>query len=275
MQDRRKVYPSGHAPIRWISWLLFLAAAVVFLGGLLPSPNPSGTITPLPTETPYPLTESFDETMETCRWSLPEINWYALQLGAFEQADSAQTLAEQFMGRGAAGYLWQDDRYRVLAAIYASETDARNVRQQLSQQHGVDSYLYRISLPSIDVQISGMRGQIEILQAAFLHAADLITSLQEISLKSDRSEMGREELAAAAAALQQQTELVRLRLYQRFPEPRNGTVAGLIRLFEDYAAYAAALPADEAEVLLGAKLKYQTIRSLDLLKQVYDTLGNT
>lgn len=275
MQEYKKVYPGGHAPARWLGWLVLILSFLVILPGFFHREGTNSTITPVPTQTPVPLQEQFDETMETCRWSLPEINWYALQLGAFEQADSAQALAEQFVGRGAAGYLWQDDRYRVLAAIYASETDARNVRQQLSQQHGVDSYLYRISLPSIDVQISGMRGQIEILQAAFLHAADLITSLQEISLKSDRSEMGREELAAAAASLQQQTELVRLRLYQRFPEPRNGTVAGLIRLFEDYAAYAAALPADEAEVLLGAKLKYQTIRSLDLLKQVYDTLGNT
>ena len=275
MQEYKKVYPDGHAPARWMGWLLLILSVLVILPGFLHREGANSTITPVPTQTPVPLQEQFDETMETCRWSLPEVNWYALQLGAFDQAESAHALAEQFMGRGAAGYLWQDGRWRVLAAVYANETDARNVRQQLSQQHGVDSYLYRISLPSIDVQISGMRGQIEILQAAFLHAADLITSLQEIGLKSDRSEMDRAELAAATASLQQQTELVRLRLYQRFPEPRNGTVTGLICLFEDYGAYAAALQADEAEVLLGAKLKFQTIRSLDLLKQVYDTLGNT
>ncbi len=275
MHEYKKVYPGGHAPARWIGWLLLILSALVALPGFFQGDSSDSTITPLPTQTPIPLQEQFDETMESCRWSLPEVNWYALQLGAFEQKESAQALAEQFMGRGAAGYLWQEERWRVLAAVYSSEEDARNVRLQLSQQHGVDTYLFRISLPPIEVQISGMRGQIEILQAAFMHADDLIASLQEISLMADRSEIDREALAEAVSALSEQTKLVSLRLYQRFPEPRNATVNGLIRLFEDYAAYADSSMLDEAEVLLGARLKYQTICSLDLLKQVYDILGNT
>ena len=275
MQEHRKVYPSGHAPVKWISWLLLAAAAVVILTGLFSGRNTTGTITPLPTTTPYPLDERFDETMETCEWSLPEVNWYALQLGAFDNTESAQSLAAQFQGRGAAGYLWQDERHRVLAAIYASEEDARSVRQQISEQHEVDSYLYRIQLPAIQVSIHGMRGQIEMLQAAFVHAVDLIESLQEVSLKSDRSEIGREELVASLDGLREQMELVRLRLYQRFPEPRNATVSGLIQLMDDYASFVEALDAGEAEVLFGAELKHQTIRSLDLLRQVYDTLGDT
>ncbi|MBO5500532.1 MAG: SPOR domain-containing protein [Clostridia bacterium] len=275
MQDRRKVYPSGHAPIRWISWLLLLAAAVVFLGGLLPSRKPSGTITPLPTETPYPLTESFDETMETCQWSLPAVEWYALQLGAFDNEASAKTMAEQFQARGAAGYLWQEERFRLLAAIYASETDARNVRQQISQQHEVESYLYRISLPPVAVSIHGMRGQIEILQAAFGHASDLITAMQETGLAADRGESTREEQLAKLSALDEQMQLVKLRLYQRFPEPRNSCVTGLIQLFDDYSGFATSMDPQETEVMFSTKLKYQTLRSLDLLRQVYDILGNT
>lgn len=275
MQDRHKVYPSGHAPIRWISWLLLIAAALVFLSGLLIRRTPSGTITPLPTQTPYPLTESFDETMETCQWSLPAVEWYALQLGAFDNEESARALAEQFQARGAAGYLWQEERFRLLAAIYASETDARNVRQQISQQHGVESYLYRISLPSVAVSIHGMRGQIEILQAAFLHASDLITAMQETGLKADRGESTREEQLATLSALDEQMQLVKLRLYQRFPEPRNDCVAGLIHLFDDYSGFVTALNPQETEVLFSTKLKHQTLRSLDLLRQVYDILGNT
>lgn len=271
----KKVYPSGHAPVRWLSWLLVLLSVVVVLSGLATHRNPDGVITPLPAESPVPLTESFDETVETCEWSLPSVEWFALQLGAFDQEDSARSLAVQFQGRGAAGYLWQEDRYRVLAAIYANEIDARNVRQQISEQHNVDSYLFRIHLPPVSVSIHGMRGQIEILKAAFVHAADLITELQESCLKSDRGERTREEQLQTLTALAQQMQLVRLRLYQRFPEPRNACVAGLIDLFDDYSTFVDGLDAKQTEVLFSAALKYQTLRSLDLLRQVYDILGNT
>ena len=275
MQEQKKVYPSGHAPIRWLSWLLLIFSVLVIAGGLITPRQNSGLITPLPTETPYPLTERFDETMETCEWSLPSVEWYALQLGAFDQPESAQALANQFQGRGAAGYLWHDERYRLLAAIYATENDARTVRQQISQQHEVDSYLFRISLPPVAVSIHGMRGQIEILQAAFVHAADLVTALQESCLKVDRSEVTREELLTSLVSLDEQMQLVKLRLYQRFPEPRNACVAALIDLFDDYSGYLAGLDAQQPEVLFSAMLKHQTLRSLDLLRQVYDILGNT
>ncbi len=275
MQENRKIYPSGQKPARWIGWLLLVLSAVIVLTGLGSHQSSSGTITPLPTATPLPMDERFDETMETTEWTLPEVCWYALQLGAFDSEESAQALAAQYRQRGAAGYIWQDERHRVLAAIYATEADARSVRQQISQLHEVECYLYCIRLPSIRVSIHGMRGQIEILQAAFLHAGDLIDTLQQYTLQSDRSEIGRDELRASLHSLLSQTEVVRQRMQQRFPEPRNATVSGLIALFSDYAGFVSALDQEEADVFLGAQLKHQTIHSLDLLRQVYDTLGNT
>ncbi len=274
MQEQKRIYPSGHAPVRWISWLITALAALVVLSGLFTRSHTDTIIQPVPTETPLPLEESFDETMETCEWSLPEVSWCALQLGAFESEESARSLAEQFRPRGAAGYLWQAERFRVLAAIYATEEDARTVRTQISDQHGVDSYLYRISLPGMQVSIHGMKGQIEIMQAGFLHAADLIAQLQACSLQADRSDED-SSISAQLEALAEQTSLVAARLRQRFPEPRNSCVAGMLKLFQSYADFYAALEQDEPAVSFGARLKYQSILSLDLLRQVYDTLGNT
>lgn len=275
MQEHTKVYPSGHAPLGWLSWLLLVLSAMVIVTGLMNPKQSSEMIMPLPTATPYPLEDTFDETMDTCQWALPQVEWYALQLGAFDNEEAARMLGEQYQNRGAAGYLWHDERYRVLAAIYPTETDARSVRQQISQQHEVDSYLYRVYLQPIEVSLHGMRGQIEIIQAGFTHAADLVSSLQEISVMSDRAELAWEEQLQQLVALNDRMQHVKLRLYQRFPEPRNACVAGLIALFDDFAAFADTAAAEEAQVLFGARLKHQTLRSLDLLRQVYDILGNT
>jgi hypothetical protein len=64
-------------------------------------------------------------------------------------------------------------------------------------------------------------------------------------------------------------------LEQRFPEPRNPCADGLLALFGNFAEYCGQLDAQMPTVGFGAQLKYQTILSIDLLRQVYDTLGNT
>ena len=275
MQEQKKIYPSGHAPAKWLSWFVTLLTVVVVLSGLFTRSHTDTVIQPVATATPLPLEESFDETMDSCEWSLPEADWYALQLGAFDSEDSALALAEQFRMRGAAGYLWHQDRYRVLAAIYPTEEDARAVRTQISQQHGVDSYLCRITLPGVQVSMQGMRGQIEILQAGFLHAADLVAQLQACSLLADHSGADTAELLATLKAASEQTSLVAARIRQRFPEPRNACADGLLRLLEGFGSFCAGLDEGAQTVLFGSELKYQSILSLDLLRQVYDTLGNT
>ncbi len=276
MQGHRKVYPGGQAPIiRWLSILLVVLAAIIVASGLIGRRKNNEIVKPLPTVTPFPLEESFDETVESCEWALPAVEWYALQLGAFDGEASARELAETYQRRGAAGYLWQEERWRVLAAIYANENDARSVRQQLLQQHNVESYLFRISLPSIQVSIHGMRGQIEILQAAFVHSAELIEALEASSLALDRGETTVGEQMQTLTGLNEQMQLVRLRLHQRFAQPRDPCVTGLITLFDDFGTFCAGLDASRSEAAFGACIKHQTIRSLDLLRQVYDILGHT
>ncbi len=275
MTQQKKVYPSGRALRRWLGYIMLIFAGLIILSGLASRRTQPDTISSLPTATPIPLDEAFDETMTTLEWQLPEVEWYALQLGAFEQEESALAMAEQYQKRGAAGYLWQDERYRVLAAVYASEEDARNVRQQISQQHGVESYLYRIHLAPLGVSIHGMRGQIEILQAAFLHAGDLITALQEWGIRCDKADVSHEALLSELESLCEQTQLVSMRMQQRFPKPRAQSVANLIALFEDYAHFCSGIAAVDTQVQLGSSLKHQTIKTLDLLRQIYGILGNT
>lgn len=276
MQGNKRVYPRERAEGKWVSYLLLFFSAVLLLSGLVWREDNSGvSIQVSPTLTPVPMDAAFDETMTSREITLPSSTWYALQLGAFENEAAAQELAEQFTRRGAAGYVWHDGRYRTLAAVYTNRDDAQNVRRQLSELHTVDSYLFQIDLPALHVRLSGMAGQLDILEAAFAHAQDLVSNLQAISMMMDRQELNTEETLERLQALSSQVSLVSLRLEQRFLTPRHAAVEGLIDCFGNYAAFANGLTGRDNAVTLGMQVKRQTFSSLDILKSVYDALSNT
>ena len=184
-------------------------------------------------------------------------------------------MAETFRRRGAAGFLWNDGRWRVLAAVYPMREDAQSVRMQLESRHSVETALYQLTLPKLELRVSGMTGQLDILEAAFLHANDLSAQIYEISIAMDRQEM---TAAAACETLQKiagQLDLVALRMEQRFESPRHDTAAGLIRLLKDSADFCRTLHPDTDGVTIGMKLKHQNLSVLCQLYQIYDSLSHT
>lgn len=275
MQTRKRVYPSERKPAKWVSYSLLFLSAVILFSGVAARRGGDAVFETVATPSPIPLDAAFDETRETREITLNGSVWYALQLGAFETEEAARQLAEQFQRRGAAGYLWPEERFRVLAAVYPEKEDAQAVRQQLRDQHDVDSYLFEISIPSVSLRMTGMRGQIDILEAAFLHAEDLIRQMERISETLDRQEITPAEAAEELNTLREQVELVALRMEQRFLSPRNAAVTGLIGLMRDYAAFAREKTGQESNALLSRQLKYQTIQTIRLLLELTDELRNT
>lgn len=276
MEKRTRVYPAQTAAGGRLSICLLILTALVVLSGLIwREPVGEMSIVPVPQATSVPMDEAFDETYAVKEISLPSSEWYALQLGAFESEASALEMARQYAMRGAAGYVWHDGRWRTLAAVYPDREDASHVRQQLETQHGVDTYLYQISLPQIRLKLSGMQGQLEILEAAFLHANDLAAALQVCSVTMDRREMNVQEAGKQLRSLDEQMQLIALRLRQRFAEPRPDAVECLTALVDDYGAFCSKLTDQDSAAALAAKIKYQTFCVLNALKHVYDELSHT
>lgn len=272
MQERKRVYPGEKTPAKGLSYLLLFLSAVILFSGLAARGDDRPVLEAAATATPIPLDEAFDETRETREIVVEGKSWYALQLGAFGEESSAQTLASRFQTRGAAGYVWQDERYRVLAAAYSDKDDAQAVRQQLREAHKVDSYLFEISLPSLVLRMTGMRGQIDVLEAAFLHAEELLSELRRASDDLDRLETNVSETLNELNALRERLDLVALRLEQRFPKPRNVAAEQLLLLFQDYSRFVAEQNETQSSARLGQQIKYQLLRSLFLQKQLTDAL---
>ena len=276
MEGNKRVYPAERSMEGWLNVLLLVFAAAVFVSGLWSQKeNSLFSIQPSVVSTPVPLDETFDETLSERMVTLPSSVWYALQLGTFEAEKDAQTVAESYRRRGAAGFLWNDGRWRVMAAVYPLREDAQSVRMQLESKHDVETSLYQVQLPQLELRVSGMTGQLDILDAAFMHANDLAVQLHGISTAMDRQEMTAAGAADQLAAMCEQMDLVVLRMKQRFETPRNETVSMLIAMFEEGSAFCRSFHSQLDGVTAGMQLKHQTLSTLYYLQQIYHTLSHT
>jgi len=275
MERHKHVYPAVNT--KWyVCGCLLIISIMVVVSGFISKERSDGFLLNIePSASPVPLNEEFDETPATMEFDVPSFQWYALQLGAFENEESALRLAENYQKRGAAGFLWHDGRYRVLAAVYPVREEAQQVREQLRDQHTIDSYLYTIDFPAIKLRVSGMQGQLEILQAAFMHAHDLAMQLQNASVSIDRNEVSAEEVREQITAIDTQIRIVSLRLRQRYINQIPMVVRELLKCFEAYSDFAAQISEVESSVLLGTKLKHQTLSVLWGLQNVYQALYHT
>ena len=139
-----------------------------------------------------------DTGRKTRELSLSEHSLFVLQLGAFTQESAARQLAQEFMGRGAAGFI-QDDgsAYRVLAAAYPTRAEAQAVQTRLAAQ-SISTYIHPCVQKALQLRAGGTAAQVNALEDALDYLDGLGEKLYALSSALDAREI---EPAAAREAL--------------------------------------------------------------------------
>lgn len=201
--------------------LMALSALVVLVG--LASRITGGeelSAAVIATPTPTPLTATFDETVETRQVTCPAETWYCLQTGVFSTLEAAQEKSTAYSDRGAPGYVAQDgDKYRVLLSAYGTQEEAQRVRERLDTQQAVDTYVHEMTRPELPLQLTGMRGQLDVIEAAMALLPTLADQWRDAALMVDQGEMTLEEAQRMAAESLEQCRVMLQVLNERFVSP--------------------------------------------------------
>ncbi len=275
-----KVYRTRKKRGRWIDWLILFVSAMLIVAGLLDRQalrERDLRVEAQQTVAPTPLVESYDDTPEQRELSLPDVTWHAIQLAAYDNAEGAAQAAEGYQARGAAGYVWEDTRFRVLAALYPTREDAQSVRDQLRSKHAMETYVTPIELVGVTLRLTGARGQLDVLASSLEKQREMISVLQNLALLLDRQELTREELLSALEPSREALATLSLRLQQRFVPPRHAAVEGLIASFGALDTFVKSLTQDDQAAVstLAAAVKYQAFAVLDDLRTIYEGLKAT
>lgn len=176
----------------WISEALITPVRSIF--------SPS-TEAPEP-ETETPVSGSRTVTREV---AMPTMEHYALQMGVFSSLENAEAMAEQLRAKGAAGFIIEDgSRYRVLASVYSSESDALSVRDRL-RSSDTDCTLFTLQSPGIAFSVTATETQTSAIETAFAAYGEVLTQLEAAIIEFDQTQPavndGKEAVADIADAL--------------------------------------------------------------------------
>ncbi len=271
----KRTYRAPGGGKRILTGVLLFVSCLLILSGLLRDNSGGLTMQVKVTPTPTVIGNTFDETLTSREISLAAKSWYAIQLGAFDGEDSARAQAQSFISRGAAGYVRKDSRFRVLAALYPTREEAQTVRQQLQTQHDIDSYVYEIALPEIVLNVNGMAGQLDVLEAGLQFLNTAVEKFCAVSISMDKQDLSVEQELTRLAEIASQADTLRNVITQRCASVKSTVVTNLLSLLEDIgkAARTVAETSAKGMVAMAAQMKFQTLTLLSAVENYLYSLG--
>jgi hypothetical protein len=271
----KRTYRAPGGGKRIMTGVLLFVSCVLILMGLLRDGNGGLSFEMKVTPTPTAIGKVFDETFVTRDISLPARSWYAIQLGAFDSEESARSQAESFVARGAAGYVRKDSRFRVLAALYPTREEAQTVREQLQSQHEIDSYVYEIALPEILLNVKGMAGQLDVLEAGMQYLNTVLEKFCEVSTSMDKQDLPVEQELSRLAEIASQADTLKNVLTQRFASVNTAVVNNLISLMGEVGKSTSAVAemSTKGNVVMGAQMKHETLKLLSSVESYLYSFG--
>jgi hypothetical protein len=233
------------------------------------SPQPPDTKLTVPDEANKVPTEKVTEQL-----NIPPFNLYTIQLAAFTNGENAQFAARELQSKGGAGYILNDEYFRLLATGFAAETDAQKVKQQLKDE-GIESQIYTICSPGVNMEITASADKVSSIKSAFSLWLDKTKALEDVVKKLDTSaisvEDARKDIEGVIAGFN--STLDQLKTYSATQES-NYILAGLLELYQKSIKSLESIFDGNVtdRVVISSKLKYTYIGTIYSYKQYMDRI---
>ncbi|MEG0766814.1 MAG: hypothetical protein RR482_03775 [Clostridia bacterium] len=265
---RTKRYPTRGRLRRAVQALLMIGGLYVLMGtltgqwlppGLAPAPTatPIALTTPAPTPHPDQTAQDMQEAQDSAL-VLQRQSWYAISFGVFGTRKDAEGAGANYVQRGAAGYVLEEDGFYLLSSAYPLREEADAVREQLRTQHQIDSTIYPLAAEEVELRVTASPLQISALGQGFALLPEMIEELSRLSLALDRQTMDVAAVTAAAGNNFARIAALRTTLSLSLGSSKSGIVTGLLSLLSESEKAMENISAQKGATVLelSAKIKY-------------------
>lgn len=141
---------------------------------------------------------------------LAGVEAYFAALGRYGGPTEARIAAAAFAQRGAAGVVCPDgDVWRVLAAGYALEADARRVTEQLAEREGVETGVLALRAAPVSLRVTARAEDVSAIVAADAAWTAQLDQVAALAMRVDRGEIGDGSARTLAALARSELESAR------------------------------------------------------------------
>ena len=158
-----------------------------------------------------------------------DLSAWAVSMAACDSQQAARLQASAWVGRGAAGCVWElDGQWRVLGALYDNRKAAERIAKRLSEEEGIPAEVIRLEAKGLTLRVTAPQAQIDRLTGADALLRAQVKQLGEVALQLDKGDIDPD--AARALCALAATEAGRLAdTLAAIPGAgENGLCAGLI-----------------------------------------------
>lgn len=115
---------------------------------------------------------------------------YFADLGVYSDQWQARVAAAGYVGRGAAGVVYEDERgFHVLGAGYALEADAQRIARRLGEQLEIETGVIALSGPAVSFRVTAPEGDAEAIADADRTIRIQLAQMNAVALQADRGEI--------------------------------------------------------------------------------------
>ena len=216
-----------------------------------------GSPTDLPARTSAP---QITETI-----SFPEMNVYAISAGTSDTLDEAQAVAQGYMARGGAGFVRKDNGYHVLISAYGDQTACQNVSEKLLTSQNIESTVYPIAVPAINLKLTASAPRIDGIRDAFAIWQQSVAMLDTLWQQVDSAVVSNTQAMETLRTQRDRLEDVRATAFEgTFIEGEATALDGLNSVLTKTCTYISTITDNPPEktMAVSAKIKYTYLASL-------------
>ncbi len=205
------------------------------------------------------------------------IDLYGLQMGAFNNRENAQSIADQLKTKGGAGYVLEDQYQRVIAMTFLNEGDADIVREQLKAQ-SVEVQIYELKCPGVDMEITAAKEKIEGIRSSFVMLRDRMETMESVIKDLDNNKITLELAINRLTEMKNEATIKADELNQySATQESNPILSGLKGLFIDQADNLDQIIREKAsdKVAISSKIKYTYIDMVAKYKEYIEQIINS
>lgn len=250
---QKKRYPAGRGLRRALGLVCFMAALYLLTTGVKGffAQRTQGQQIAQPGATLPPQQDVSDTLV------LPKRTFYTIQLGAYAGLDAARSQAAAYTGRGAAGYILEDDKFRVLASAYTTQEDAMTIQQRLESQ-GISAYIYILQTDEVELRITATADQQIAIQNIFSFVEGAMQEIGACSLALDKQTMTAEAIISRMETLYAQGDSLKKKLLRLVPGGSDGVVDSMLSLLETTQNAISSVKTQNSQdsLAMASKIKY-------------------